>query len=72
MLKVGDICCYNKHMNVVAGLDHDGNVLYYDAGLTPVEGHKPGGRYTDQLTEPYPRPTSHNKLYTIIRLRQVP
>ena len=69
VLKTGDICCYNKHMNVVAGLDEKGNILYYDAGLTPVEGHRAGGKFTEALTKPYPRPKSRNKLYTIIRLK---
>ena len=35
ILYVGDICCYNLHMNVVAGVDDQGNILYYDAGLVP-------------------------------------
>lgn len=69
VLKVGDICCYSKHMNVVAGLNKKGNVIYYDAGLTPVDTHKQKGQYTDKLKKPYSRPNMNNRLYTIIRLK---
>ena len=36
ILHVGDICCYNLHMNVVAGISKKGDILYYDAGLVPT------------------------------------
>ena len=72
ILQVGDICCYNKHMNVFAGINEKGDILYYDAGLVPTK--KEGGKiyYTDKLTRPFTRKTKTFKKYrlcTIIRIR---
>lgn len=69
VLKAGDICCYKLHMNVVAGVNKKGNVIYYDGGLTPVEKHKRDKRYLEDLEKPYGRPNMKNTLYTIIRLK---
>ena len=71
ILHVGDICCYNLHMNVVAGVDDQGNILYYDAGLVPTEKKKGKKWYTQKLAEPFTRKSTRfkmYKLYTIIRV----
>ena len=73
LLHVGDICCYNLHMNVAAGVDSQGNILYYDAGLVPTEKRKGKKWYTQKLAEPFARKTARfkkYKLYTIIRVRK--
>ncbi len=72
ILHPGDICCYNKHMNVVEGIDKKGNILYYDAGLVPTEKEDGKIYYTDKLTKPFSRKTitfKRYKLHTIIRIR---
>lgn len=73
LIHVGDICCYNLHMNVAAGVDDQGNILYYDAGLVPTEKKNGKKYYTQKLAEPFARKTSRfkkYKLYTIIRVRE--
>ena len=72
-LHVGDICCYNLHMNVVAGINKKGDILYYDAGLVPTKKSKGKIYYTDKLSRPFSRKTvtfKKYKLYTIIRVKE--
>ncbi len=72
ILHVGDICCYNKHMNVVAGIDKKGDILYYDAGLVPTKKEGKKIYYTDKLTRPFSRKTKTFRKYrlcTIIRIK---
>lgn len=73
LLHVGDICCYNKHMNVIAGINKEGDILYYDAGLVPTKKSKGKIYYTEKLAQPFPRKTvtfKKYKLYTIIRIKE--
>ncbi len=73
ILHPGDICCYNLHMNVVAGIDEKGNILYYDAGLVPTEKEGKKIYYTEKLTRPFSRKTpafKRYRLYTIIRIKK--
>lgn len=73
ILHVGDICCYNKHMNVIAGINEKGDILYYDAGLVPTEKKEGKIYYTEKLTLPFPRKTKtfrKYKLHTVIRVRE--
>lgn len=73
LLHIGDICCYNKHMNVVAGINKKGDILYYDAGLVPTKKSNGKIYYTEKLSWPFSRKTKtfkKYKLYTIIRINE--
>ena len=60
-------------MNVIAGINNKGDILYYDAGLVPTEKEGEKIYYTEKITMPFPRKTKtfqKYKLHTVIRVRK--
>lgn len=69
VLRVGDICCYNNHMNVVAGVDADGHILFYDGGkYATTNTNSAGGTFKEIIKKPRKRLDENFKSKTLLRI----
>lgn len=46
-LKPGDICFFNLHTNIFAGINAKGQMIWWDAGKKATNTKKDGGTYND-------------------------